>query len=108
MARKVALRKFKVVLHGRNLLLNLEKVEKHGVYVVRFVEAVDNVSAGQTALDNFGPRRKERGCGNSCSMDRVDPPVFEAEEVTEVESFPASTKPTGLIFYPEAGDDDEA
>ena len=67
MARKVPLRKFKVMLHGRNLLLKMEKVEKHD-----------------------------------------DQPIFEAEEVSEVESFRPGEKPIGLIFYPGAGDHDDA
>jgi hypothetical protein len=107
MARKVPLRKFKVMLHGRNLLLKLEKVDKHGVYIIRFVGAADDVSAVQTALDNFWSDPKGKGLREHLLNRPDDPPIFEAEEVTEVESFPSSTKPIGLIFYPEAGDDDE-
>lgn len=108
MARKVPLRKFKVMLHGKNLLLKMEKVEKHGVYIVRFVEAADAVSAVQTALEVFWSEPKGKGLREQLLNGPDDQPIFEAEEVSEVESFRPGEKPIGLIFYPEAGDHGDA
>lgn len=97
------MRKFKVMLHGKNLLLNGEgRVEKHGVYIVRFVEAIDELLAEHTALEGFRCESKGNTLMESWLNEPGDPPVFEAEEIAEVNSFDhyGNLKP-GLVFYPE-------
>ena len=47
------MRKFKVILEGKKLLLDMEGVSKFGVLIVRFVEAVDELLAEHTAREDF-------------------------------------------------------
>ena len=100
------MRKFKVILEGKNLLLDMEGVSKFGVLIVRFVEAVDELLAEHTAREDFRCEPKGKALRASLLNAPDDPPIFETAEVTEVESFDRDAKPPGLIFYPEDSDED--
>ena len=100
------MRKFKVTLEGKNLHLDMERVGKYGVFIVRFVEAIDEVLAEHTALEDFRCEPKGKALHERLLNTQDDPPLFEASEITEVESFDPNAKPIGLIFYPEDSDDD--
>ena len=101
--RRLPVRKFKVILEGKNLLLDMEGVSKFGVLVVRFVEAVDELHAEHTAREDFRCEPKGKALCESLLNAPDDPPIFETAEVTEVESFDRDAKPPGLIFYPKTG-----
>ena len=100
------MKKFKVMLQGKNLHLEMERVGKFGVFIVRFVEAIDEVLAEHTALEDFRFEPKGKTLHERLLNAPNDPPIFEATEVTEVEFFDVNAKPTGLIFYPEHAEDD--
>jgi hypothetical protein len=100
------MRKFKVTLEGKNLHLKMESVGKYGVLIVRFVEAIDEVLAEHTALEDFRCEPKGKALHKLLLNAPDDPPLFEATEITEIESFDRNAKPVGLIFYPEDSDDD--
>ena len=96
------MRKFKVTLRGRNLLLETDRVAKHGVLVIRFVEAIDEVVAGHAALENFQSEPKAEELSNRLLNPDSDPATFEISEVIEVDSFDKiENLHPGLIFYPE-------
>ena len=101
--RRLPVRKFKVILEGKNLLLDMEGVSKFGVRIVRFVEAVDELLAEHTAREDFRCEPKGKALCESLLNAPDDPPIFETAEVTEVESFDRDAKPPGLIFYPKTG-----
>ena len=101
--RRLPVRKFKVILEGKNLLLDMEGVSKFGVLIVRFVEAVDQLLAEHTAREDFRCEPKGKALCESLLNAPDDPPIFETAEVTEVESFDRDAKPPGLIFYPKTG-----
>src|SRR5688572_9237026 len=96
-------RKFKVTLLGKNLLLETDRIAKHGVLVVRFVEAIDDVLAGHTALEDFQSEPKAEELSNRLLNSDNDPATFEISKVEELDSFDRieNLKP-GLIFYPES------
>ena len=54
----VSLRKFMVMLQGKNLDMELERAGKFGVCIARCVEVIDELLAGHTALEDFrcGPK----------------------------------------------------
>lgn len=82
-----------------------EQVEKHGVFIVRFVESIDETVAVQVALEDFHHSEKGKALNESLLNKPNDPPVFEAEEVTELECIDPTEEPIGLIFYPEDADE---
>jgi hypothetical protein len=95
-------RKFKVTLQGRNLLLEIDRVAKHGVVAVRFVEAIDEVVAGHAALENFQSEPKAEMLRSQLLNPDNDAATFEIREVIEVDSFDGvENLHPGLIFYPE-------
>lgn len=104
--RRLAVKKFKVTIEGKNLLLNMEGVSKFRVLIVRFIEAIDEVLAEHTAREDFRCEPKGKALRESLLNAPDDPPIFEIAEVTEVESFDRDAKPLGLIFFPEDSDDD--
>jgi hypothetical protein len=102
-------RKFKAMVEGKNLLLKMERVSsdeeriaKHGVLILRYVEAIDETVAAHTALENFRYEPKGKELQDSLLNTSDDPPVFSVSEVTELESFEGLVNLNpGLIFYPE-------
>ena len=84
----------------------MERVGKYGVLIIKFVEAIDEVLAEHTALEDFRCEPKRKSLQDGLLNSPNDPPVFETAEVTEVESFDSNAKPLGWIFYPEDSDDD--
>jgi hypothetical protein len=104
--RRLAVKKFKVTIEGKNLLLDMEGVSKFRVLIVRFIEAIDEVLAEHTAREDFRCEPKGKALRESLLNAPDDPPIFEIAEVTEVESFDRDAKPLGLIFFPEDSDDD--
>ena len=95
------MKKYKVTLQGKNLLLKMERVEKHGVFIVRFVEAIDEVLAEHTALEDFRCSPKGKTLQESLLNTTDDPPVFQAIEIRQLKSFGTADNSGGLIFYPE-------
>lgn len=97
------MRKFKVTIRGRNLLIDMDGVEKHSVLVVRFAEAQNEALAGKAAIENFYNEPKGQDLISSVLNSPDDPFIFEAEEVLELASFDhiKNLKP-GLSFFPES------
>jgi hypothetical protein len=70
------------------------------VYIVRFVEAMDEEAAGREALEKF--RREPKGIA---LMERLlnpanDPPIFEADTITEVDSNDLRPNPSASPSIP--------
>jgi hypothetical protein len=90
--------KYKVILHGQNVLTEVDGVRKRlSFYTNVFVEAF-NVGDAETRavtllMDDSGLRK-------SSSNSTGDPVRFSVEEVHELESFDGVQLPrTGLAFY---------
>ncbi len=78
------------------------KVAKYGFYTPRFVEAIDEVLAEATALENFRDEAKMQDLSRALLNGTDDPPRFEVEETAEIDSFDGIDNLTpGLGFYPE-------
>jgi hypothetical protein len=96
--------KYKVVLHGRNVLMSdgeTGKTQRAGFLVTCCVEAGDPESAGSTALDIL--RRNHRyGLLDSWPPGRSGRPEVEVESVDEVRSLTrrvALGVTAGFAFY---------
>jgi hypothetical protein len=90
--------KYKVFIHGRNFLLNLEgDSQKHGFYTTRFVEAKSEEEAEEKAISILRDDPKLRG---SASNDWSDPPIMFVEEMTELDPSEDINVPVmGYSFY---------
>ena len=92
------MRKFKILVHAENLNVYLDgELVRAGLYVTRVVSARTEPEARTVVIEqvkNISRLRKHM------ILDSSDPPVFEVENVEEIEgSDPLETKPSGLVFY---------
>jgi hypothetical protein len=94
--------KYKVMLEGKNFLLNLEgSTRKYGFYVTRYVEANDPEQAELNAVKII---REDRELRKSVKNDRSDPPMIYLESIDELNSFEGIHVPgTGFTFYLDGG-----
>lgn len=92
------MKKFRVLIEGRNFRLTSEGVPKcFGFYTTRFVEALDKGEAEQRAVEAF---REEGHFRGQLLNDQSDPPMLFAEEVSEIDSFDdIETMRPGLALY---------
>lgn len=95
-----ALKKYQVMVHGQNFLLQLEgERKKMGFYTWIFLEATDPESADNAAASFLRADAKLRG---NVLNEPGDPPYMTSERIEEVDSFDGSHLPrTGLIYYAE-------
>lgn len=92
------MKKFRVLLRGENFRMNFEgTVKRLGFYTTRFVEASDDDTAGQSAVESV---RKDDQLRQAVLNDRSDPPMIFAEEIEELASFGPDDGPSrGFTFY---------
>lgn len=90
--------RYRILVRGNNLLLSVDgKVAKHGFYTTRFIEADSPIEAERLAIDDL--RHLPRLTRVLRNAD-TDPPLIEAEEITEVNpDSPIEDEPPGLAFF---------
>ena len=96
-----SMKKFKVKLHGKNFLLNLDgELNKFGFYATRFVRAESPQEAEKIAiiLTHQNPNLRD-----TILNEKADRPTISLEEIKEVGflKFFAKKSTTGFTFYPE-------
>lgn len=94
------MKKFKIIVEGRNFLINIDKFpKKMGFYTIRFVEADDESKAESVALDLVRVELKER---DIILNDFANPPMLYIEQIEEVSSFnKKEIHGKGFTWYPE-------
>jgi len=95
------MKRFKVKLHGKNFLLNLDgEPKKFGFYATRFVKAEDPQEAEKIAviLTHQNPNLRK-----TVLNETDDRPKINLEEIKEVSflKFFAKKSTTDFTFYPE-------
>jgi len=95
------MKRFKVKLHGKNFLLNLDgEPQKFGFYATKFVKAESPQEAEKIAviLMHQNPNFRKTLLNGS-----ADPPKISLEEIKEVSflKFFAKKSTTDFTFYPE-------
>lgn len=95
-------KKFKVLIHGKNYLIQLDgSTRKHDFYTTVFVEARNPEEAESIAVDML---EKDPKLLNMCENNESDRPSLSVESTDEIASFKNCTIPrTGLVLYSEAG-----
>ena len=98
------IKKYKVIVRGENFLLKLDgKAGKVGFYTTRFIEALNDHEAEETAISGL---RDDPTLRQVVLNEKSDAPMLFAEEIVELNSFDGLTLPgTGFSFY--TGDDAE-
>ncbi len=95
------MKKFKVQLHGKNFLFNLDgELKKYGFYATKFVEAENPQAAEKIAviLIHQSPNLRETVLNESTDRPKIN--LKEIEEVSFLKFFANKTK-TKFSFYPE-------
>jgi hypothetical protein len=92
------MKKYHVMLEGKNFLLNHEgKLQKHGFFTTRYVEANNPEEAELKAVDLI---KTDSKLTESVKNDRADEPMIYLEELFEIESFEGENIPgTGYSFF---------
>lgn len=91
------MKKFRVFLRGEHFFLKEEGlVERYGFYTTRFVEALDEDQAEQTAVELV---RKEDQLREAVWNDQPDPSMIFVEEIVEISTF--ESQGSGFSFYEE-------
>jgi hypothetical protein len=95
------MKRFKVQLHGKNFLLNIDgELKKYGFYATKFVEAENPQTAEKIAviLIRQSPNLRETVFNESTDRPRIN--LKAIEEVSFFKFFANKTK-TEFSFYPE-------
>lgn len=94
------MKKFKIIIEGRNFLIHIEKFSKKmGFYTTRFVEAEDESKAESIALDLIRAELNER---DIVLNDFMNPPMLYIEKNEEVLSYnKKEINGKGFTWYPE-------
>ncbi len=95
------IKRFKVQLHGKNFLLNLDgELKKYGFHATKFVKAESPQEAEKIAVILMHQNPYFR---KTVLNGRVDPPKIGLEAIKEVSflQFFAKKSTTGFTFYPE-------
>jgi len=92
--------RYRVLVHGQNLLLDLgEGLKKHGYYQTFWIEDSDRERAEKSAI---AAAEDDAILNGALANERNDPPRTTIEEIEEEpSSTPVQTDPTGRAFYPE-------
>jgi hypothetical protein len=92
-------KKFRVMLEGGNLLMEMQGIERLGYFTTRYVEAEDGDGAAEHALDLV---RNELNSTGNLLNEIDDPPVVSVSEITQLMSFKGIRVPgKGFTFFPE-------
>jgi hypothetical protein len=95
------MKRFKVKLHGKNFLLNVDgELKKFGFYATKFVEAENPQEAEKIAIILIHQNPNLR---DTVFNENADRPTINLEEMKEVNflKFFAKRSTTGFTFYPE-------
>ncbi|CAN7737048.1 hypothetical protein [Duganella sp. LjRoot269] len=96
-------KKYRVLLEGRNLLMEMQGLERLGYFTTRYVEAADSEEAAEHAMDLV---RKELISTGALLNALDDPPIVEVSEISRIESFNGIRVPgKGFTFFPEDAPD---
>src|SRR5262245_51446882 len=92
------MRKFKILVHGENLLVHLDgKLVRAGFYVTRVVSAETAKQAESSVIREVMTLPKLQ---DSLIRDPSNPPAFVVEKTEEISgSHPLEETPSGLVFY---------
>ena len=95
------MKKFKLLLHGENFLLNLHgELKKFGFYATKFVKAANPQEAEKIAKILI---RQYPSLRDTILNESADRPTINLEEIREVNflKFLSKKSTTGFAFYPE-------
>ena len=100
------MKKYRALLEGKNFLLSHEgKLQKHGFFTTRYVEAGNPEEAELNAVDLI---KGDTTLIASVKNEHSDIPMIYLEELYEIESFDDKKVPgAGYTFYIEDELDDE-
>ena len=89
------------MIHGHNLLIEIDgKIDKHGFYTPRFIEAYTEDSAKELAREEFITEQKWKDLQTVLKNVKDDPPQLEIEEIKELPSFDGiENRRPGYAFY---------
>ncbi|MGZ5545002.1 MAG: hypothetical protein ACXWIU_10035 [Limisphaerales bacterium] len=98
------MQKYRVMIHGENLLKEVEGVrQRFGFFTNVFVEAFTPADAESRAIDIL---REDDDLREAALNPGDDPLRFSADEIHEIESFDGLRLPRqGLVLYEEKSDD---
>jgi ribosomal protein S27AE len=96
------MKKYRVMLEGRNFLLDIEgSVKKYGFFTTRYVEAEDFQQAEMKAMQLI----REDQVLKTATKNESSKPMIYLESITELESFEGLHLPgTGYSFFPDESD----
>ena len=86
------------MLEGKNFLIEYEgKIQKHGFYTTRYIEAENLEEAELKAVETI---KSDKKLIDSVKNERTDAPMIYLEEISELETFENVNPPgTGYTFY---------
>ncbi|NVD73359.1 hypothetical protein HUX88_22880 [Duganella sp. BJB1802] len=94
-------KKYRVLVEGTNLLMEMQGIERLGYFTTRYVEAMDPDEASEYALDLV---RNELNSTGALLNNVNDPPVAIVSEIEQIGSFRGIDVPgMGFTFFPEKG-----
>lgn len=86
---------FKVIVEGRNCLLEIDgSVRLCGFFATRPIEAADEITARQVAMDTIRREISSQVRNAAC-----DPPKLEVSEVTQIPAVADCVPSRGFTFY---------
>ena len=92
------LNKYSVLIEGRNLLMDLQGVQRFGFFTTRYVKAANLEGASQHAVDLA---REELRLAGMILNEPGDNPIFTVSEALRIDTFNGVDVPgTGFTFYP--------
>jgi hypothetical protein len=92
------MKKFRVLLEGRNLLINSQEgLKKMGFYTTRFIEAGSPKQAENLSVELI---KNDSKLKKSILNDQADPPMIYVDSLDELTSFGDNAVPgSGYTFY---------
>ena len=92
------MKKYQVLLEGKNFLIEYEgKLQKHGFYTTRYIEAENPEEAELKAVEAI---KSDKKLIESVKNYRADAPMIYLEEISELETFENVKPPgSGYSFY---------
>lgn len=91
------MKKYEVVLTGKNFIIKEDELRRIGFYTTRVVEATSVEEAKNVALSKI---RNDNRLIEIVNNDESDPPMLFINELKELESS-SESKDTGYSFYKE-------
>jgi hypothetical protein len=92
-------KKYSVIVEGKNIYLNRGRIERMGFFTTRWVEATDRNEAEKKAIDLVKQEVEELDV--LCNSPK-DPPTFLVDKVREVDSFGDARVPgKGFALFPD-------